>query len=101
MFETKKNVSGQFVGNNVENNTEKLGRGRSWLAVALLALLFQSPVWATEPIAVDPDPDFTSTTTIYVDASEKLDIASLAPGHYVIVVVAEDGSQQSFEIWVD
>lgn len=98
MFEIQKNTSEPFFG----NHSKYSARARKWLGIGLLALLFQNPIWATDPIAVDPDPDFTSTsTTIYVDASEPLDVASLAPGHYVIVVIAEDGVEQSFEVWVD
>ena len=84
-----------------DNRTFRVAPARAALALALLAILVQGPTFATDPIDVDPDPDFTQgTTMIVVDSTDDLDLGSLPAGHYVIVVVAEDGSQSTFEIEV-
>ncbi len=75
----------------------RFARIQSMLKIGLVALLIQSPIYATDPIDVDPDPD--STTTIVVQASEEEDTTeSLPPGRYMIIVVAEDGSTEAREI---
>lgn len=98
MFKSKKNVAEPCV----DNKTTLFRRSLALLQIGMVAMLMQSPVWATDPIDVDPDPDFASNpVTITIDASDQLDIDSLAPGHYLIVVIADDGSEHSFEVWVD
>lgn len=75
---------------------------RALLGLGLAALLVQGPAFATDPIDLDPDPDFaaSATTTIVVDSPSEVDIQSLPPGRYLIVVVGEAGKTQTFEIWV-
>lgn len=70
---------------------------QSMLKIGLLALFIQSPIYATDPIDFDPDPN--STTTIVVQASEEEGaIKSLPPGRYMIIVVDEDGSTEVRQI---
>ncbi len=84
------------------NKSPRFRPARAFFRIGLVALLVQSPVFATDPIDVDPDPDFASTAkTIFVDSSDGLDMESLAPGYYLIVVVGDDGSERSFEVRVD
>lgn len=72
-------------------------RVRSMLKIGLVALLIQSPIYATDPIDFDPDPD--TITTIIVQASEEEgSTESLPPGRYMIIVVAEDGSTETQEV---
>lgn len=75
--------------------------------LGVMALLLQSPAFATDPIDADPDPDFftstttTTTTTIVVDSLDQVDLQGLAPGHYLIVVMGSSGVELTFEFVVD
>lgn len=79
---------------------------QSWLTSAFLLLIFcltllliPSTAYGTEPIDLDPDPDFTSPmVTIVVQHAADLDIGSLPPGHYLIIVIDEEGRRYSYEI---
>lgn len=70
--------------------------------LALVTLLASGPAWATDPIDVDPDPDGapSSMTVLYVDESESIDVGSLAPGHYQVVVLGENGPEEIYELEV-
>ena len=71
------------------------------LALCFLALLFPGAAFATDPIDLDPDPDLAApATTIVVDDLESVDVGSLPPGRYILIVLGEDGSTQTYEIWV-
>ena len=96
MFDKAVEVSEVGSAITSRNSFGCLARVRPMLKIGLLALLIQSPLYATEPIDVDPDPD---STTIVVQASEEEDTTrSLPPGRYMIIVVAEDGSTEAREI---
>ena len=73
--------------------------------ICLVALLVQAPAFATDPIDVDPNPDppssSSSMVTLYATDAEPVDVDSLLPGHYLIIVTHSDGSQSQYEIWVD
>ncbi len=101
MFPSYKKVSevGSAVSSRCtsRNTFGRFSRTWSLLMIGLVALLIQSPIYATDPMDVDPDPDLT--TTIIVQAAEEQDTAeSLPPGHYRIIVVAKDGSTKTREI---
>ena len=71
------------------------------LQICLMVLLVPGSVFATEPVDLDPDPDLTSSiTTIIVNSLDEVDVDSLEPGTYVIIVIHEDGSQDTYTIRV-
>ncbi len=66
-----------------------------------MALLIQSPLYATDPIDVDPDPDtVTIEIKTTVQASEEEDfIARLPRGQrYIYTVITEEGSTETRKI---
>ncbi|MEM7584189.1 MAG: hypothetical protein AAF560_12450 [Acidobacteriota bacterium] len=84
-------------------NSHTLRSAFATLAICVVALLAQGPAFATDPLEADPDPDygsFTTTITIFVASLDEVDIASLAPGRYLIVVVDPNGPDQTVEILV-
>ena len=98
MFYNKEILSETTSEKSFYNALDRFPRFKSILKVGLLALLFQSPIYATDPIDVDPDPDHS--TTIIVEASaEEETTASLPPGQYTVIVVDEDGSTETREIY--
>ena len=98
MFNHKTSVSARQL------NNARFVSALAIIKICLVVLLVQAPAFATDPIDVDPNPDpptgSSATTILYVDASEKIDVDSLAPGHYVIIVTHDDNSQSQYEIWV-
>lgn len=68
------------------------------VVVLCLVALVQTPAFATDPIDVDPNPDHGQN--LYVGDLEQVDVDSLPPGRYVIIVTSENTSQRRYEIWV-
>ena len=96
MYKKTEPVAAIHSANCTKKSFNCAGRVLSLLIAGLLALLLQSPIYATDPIDVDPDPD--APVTIVVQSLEEVDTDSLPPGDYVIIVVAEDGSRETYEI---
>ena len=105
MSEKKKNASEKYF--NRQFRRAEIVRGL--FKIALLGLLFQSPLHATDPTEIDPDPDYLSSSTsvseptiLIVPSLDSLDIDGLRPGHYVIIVVGENenGAGRRFEIYI-
>lgn len=96
MFDKSEMVSESGFVNTSYKSFGRFARLRSMLKIGLVALLVQSPIYATDPIEVDPDPDIT--TTIVVEDSAEVNPESLPPGRYMIIVVDEDGSREAYEI---
>ena len=83
----------------------RLRKGGSSLAsictIFFVAFLFVWPAHATDPVDVDPDPDTqTVTTPIVVEDLSQVDPLTMPPGHYVILVVVEDGPDEIYELFV-
>ena len=68
--------------------------------LVFMALALSSPLLATDPIDVDPDPDYGPITQIVVESMEQVDLETLSPGVYWIVVVHGDGPNETYEIVV-
>lgn len=73
------------------------------IQIGLVALLTQAPAFATDPTDADPDPDYSSsstTTTLVFYGMDEVDVSGLPPGHYVIIVIDENGASHTFKIYV-
>ena len=97
MFKTKE----MFFAARKNHKSGRLVSRLLALQICLLVFLAPGSVFATEPVDLDPDPDLTSsTTTIIVNSLDEVDVDSLEPGTYVIIVIHEDGSQDTYTIRV-
>lgn len=96
------------IGSKTRNRQSRRATfGLGILKVACLTFLVQSPLFATDPTEIDPDPDYASfstesskATTLVVFDLDSLDIAGLPPGRYLVVVIDENQGVRRFEIHV-